>query len=256
MSRLCLVRSFAGLLFAVVACGATSARAETTTLPVFADTTISAAAPDHNLGGHGQILAGTDGSGRLRRGLLSFDVAGELPAGAIVHSATLYLTATSANPAAGEFHLHRVLADWGQGTGSGSAGSPAAPGDATWNNRRHGTAAWGVAGGLSGVDYVASPSATTLVSAAGEYAFPGLASDVQQMLDGPGGNFGWMLVSGREGTPQTARQFIAGEFGGETIPRLEIEYSAIPEPAATTLLLAATVAAIPAICSRRRRCGR
>lgn len=245
------VVSLSFALFVLAALTASAGRAESTTLPAFADTTISAAAPDNNLGGHTQILAGTDGSGRSRRGLLRFDVAGELPAGAIVHSATLYLGATTANSAAGDFHLHRMLVDWGQGTGASASGTPAAIGDATWNSRLHGTAAWSAAGGLAGVDYVASPSATTFVGAAGDYAFVGLASDVQQMLDDPGGNFGWMLVSGREGTPQTARQFIAGEFGGETIPRLEIEYSVVPEPASLTLAASAAIAAIAGL--RRRK---
>jgi hypothetical protein len=211
--------------------------ADTIVLPVFSDTTLNQAAPGNNMGAHPQILSGTDGSGQLRRGLLSFDTASEFPAGAIVHSATLYLTATAANPAAGDFRLHRVLADWGEGTGNGATGAAALTGDATWNSRHHGTSLWSVPGGLAGADYLATSSSTTNVSAAGEYAFAGLADDVQWMVDNPANNFGWMLISGREGTAQTARQFIAGEGGGATIPRLEVEYSLVPEPGALFLAI-------------------
>jgi hypothetical protein len=224
-------------------------RADTVVIPVFGDTTLSEAAPGNNMGGNTQILAGTDGLGRSRRGLLAFDVASDLPAGAIIQSAALYLTVTSANPAAGDFSLHRVLAAWGEGAGNGSAGAAAMPGEATWHSRLHGAALWNAPGGLVGVDYVATSSSTTHVSAAGEYAFTELAADVQWMVDNPANNFGWMLISEREGIAQTARQFIASETGNASVPRLEIEYSVIPEPAALLVAISGVVLA----CGRKLR---
>jgi hypothetical protein len=215
----------------------TNVRAETAMLPVQSDTTLSESNPGNNLGGNPQILAGTDGSGRLRRGLLTFDLASTIPAEANIHSATLYLTATSANPAAGDFHLHRMLAEWGEGTGGSSSGAPAILGDATWNSPLHGTSLWAAPGGLAGTDYFATSSSTKNVSTAGEYAFTGLAADLQFMLDNPALNFGWMLISGREGTAQTARQFVASEAGSAAVARLEIEYSMVPEPAGISLAI-------------------
>lgn len=226
--------------------------ADVASLSVTADTTLNEASPDNNLGGNGQILVGTDGAGRLRRGLLQFDVAGEIPAGSVIHSATLYITVSAANMNDGAFDLHRMFVGWGDGTGSGNMGSSAEPGEATWNSRFHGATPWGEPGGLAGTDYAVGLSSSQFVSAAGEYDFAGLAADVQAMLDDPTSNFGWMLVSALEGTAHTARQFESSETVNDAPqPRLEIEYSAVPEPAA--LSLAAVGGLLAGAATLRRR---
>ncbi len=239
-------------LAAVVCVWPSAAVADVEILSPSADTTLNEASPNNNHGEHPQILVGTDGPGRLRRGLLQFNIAGEIPAGSVIQSATLYITANGANANSGGFDLHRMLIGWGEGTGSGAMGSPATPGAATWNNRFHGTTPWGAAGGLAGTDYIAAASSSQLVSAPAEYAFAGLASDVQAMLDDSASNFGWMLLSSLEGTTQTARQFEASDTFSNSPPRLEIEYAAIPEPG-TLSLLAVGGLLIGTAAVRRRR---
>jgi hypothetical protein len=182
--------------------------------------------------------------------LLWFEnIQNELPPGATVLAATLYLTATAANPTPGEFQLHRLLAAWGEGIGSGTSGNPATLGDATWNSRLHDVSPWTAPGGVAGNDLITASSSAVLVGGSGEYAFTGLASDVQFMLDDIGMNYGWMLRRDIEDAPQTARQFLAFEFGLDSAPRLEIEY--VPEPEAPILVI--TGVALIWRCSRHRR---
>ena len=175
------------------------AGADTLLAPVAADTFITSGAPDNNAGATGWIDAGTDGVGGVRRGLLRFDLSG-LPSGAVVTSAVARLTLTRV-PGAGAvdslFSLYRLTAAWGEGAGVGASGGPALAGDATWNARQSGAAAWTVAGAMS--DAEASASASTTVGSAGGtvYAWsgPGLVSDAQAWVSGAAPNQGWLLVS-------------------------------------------------------------
>ena len=51
----------------------------------------------------------------IRRALIRFDVAGALPEGAVIESATLRLHVSRATFGARELTLHRVSEDWGEG---------------------------------------------------------------------------------------------------------------------------------------------
>ena len=61
------------------------------------------------------FFAGVSGQPRIQRGLLQFDVAGEIPAGATVIGAslTLYMS-REANSISVNINLHRVQAEWGE----------------------------------------------------------------------------------------------------------------------------------------------
>lgn len=167
------------------------------------DSTLSNGSGEH-------IISGDNGSAFPRRGLVAFDIAAFVPAGATVDSVelTLTLSHTSVGAGARSISLHRLLADWGEGSsdaeGNEGGGAPAQAGDATWTFRFFDTDSWSVAGG----DFVPAASAARVVNEIGVYAWrsDGMRDDVQAWLDAPSSNFGWMLV-GEEGIPQTAKRF-------------------------------------------------
>ena len=156
---------------------------------------------------------GTNSGFVLRRALVMFDVAGNVPAGATVRGVQLALTMTKANSGDKLVRLHRVLAGWGEGAslagGEGGGGGPAASGDATWRHRFFNTDLWSTLGG----DFVATPSAEALVGDVGTYTWEstqGLVDDVQAWLDQPASNAGWILV-GEESGGVSSKRFATRE---------------------------------------------
>ena len=92
-----------------------------------------------------------------------------------------------------------------------------------------------------------------LIAGAGAYQFLSLAADVQTMLDNPGANYGWMLISRGQGTTNSTRQFESRETTAGHPPTLSIEYTPIPEPASALIaLMAAFLAAVAKIRRRGR----
>ena len=177
------------------------------------------------------IWVGRNSSGNIRRGVLAFDVSGNIPAGASIQSATLTLNlsraGTTPKPTQG-ITVHRLLANWGEGasnSGSGGGGAQAEAGDATWIHTFFGTSTWSNSGG----DFISSPSATTLVGGEGFHSWTSeqMARDVQSWLDAPAGNFGWLL-RGIE-SARSARRFDSRENGALYLrPVLLVEYSLPP----------------------------
>ena len=169
----------------------------------------------------------------IRRGLLAFDVAGNLPAGARIESVELRLFLTDTRVGSHPCGLHRVLADWGEGTsdaggGGGGVGAPSTPDDATWLHRFWPDDLWTTAGG----DFAPAASATLLVGTDAENVWLStaeLVADVQGWLDTPTHNFGWILV-GNEATGGTAKRFSSREAVAPSArPVLTIEYR-MPTP--------------------------
>ncbi len=103
--------------------------------------------------GAGQhMFAGTKGAGRLVRVLVAFDVAGKVPAGSTLTGVKLRLNMSGANSySAQTMGLHRVLADWGEGStvasGGGGGGGPASSGGATWLHTFFSDKLWSRLGG-------------------------------------------------------------------------------------------------------------
>ncbi len=184
------------------------------------------------------IFVGRTGQGGVRRGVLSFDVAAGVPAGATINSATLTLHLSQAsNSSSTAMSLNRLLADWGEGTSVslGGGGGPSTPGDATWLHRFYSTDLWTSPGG----DFAAAPSATTSVSVVGTYnwASAALAADVQQWLDNPSSSFGW-IIRGDEVTNNSAKRFDSRENVTASFrPILTIDFTPAPEPATLGLLI-------------------
>ena len=209
------------------------ARADLVNLTSAADASLVESAPDNNTGSNSFVAAGASASTGPRRGLFLFDVAGAIPAGSIINSATLTLTVPEGNIAnPSTFDLFRVLGDWTEGDKVGSAGSPADTGEVTWNSRHHGVTLWNSPGG----DFIGTASASAFVSGLGTYTWSSaaLAADVQWWLDNSATNFGWILISQSEGTPQTARRFGSRE-DPLNAPVLSIDFTIIPEPSALCL---------------------
>lgn len=209
---------------------------ETVRLNPVADTTLFQTDPNNSLGGVNSLAVGTTAAGRLSRALIKFDLAGKIPPNATITSVTLIITALKAPTSGGRgsvIQLNRVLQDWGEGNQAGGPrGAPAKLNDATWNARFHPGVGWSKPGAAAPADFLATASAATSISGLGEYQFSSttqLVSDVQSWLTKTAGNFGWILLSQSEGTPETARRIGAREH--ETAaPVLVVDYS-LPKPA-------------------------
>lgn len=208
---------------------APSARAATVTLEPLRDTTIYSESGTVGNGAGDYVFAGATNNLYKRRALLVFDVAAVLPAGATIDAVTLslHLSRTTAGPVT--VAVHRVLAEWGEGTSNANLqegqGAAATAGDATWTNRLHPTDAWTTAGG----DYVGTASATTsvgLTQTTYTWSSAGLASDVQGWLDGTLPAYGWIVVGG-EAMGGTSKRFDSRENPDDTRrPKLTIDYTA------------------------------
>lgn len=147
----------------------------------------------------------------LRRALIQFDVAGNVPAGAVIHSARLRIEVDRIPPGqpASDATIHKLTADWGEGTSMAAApegpGTAATAGDATWIHTFSPGSNWGTVGG----DFVALASSTENLGGTGSYTFGSTSqtvADVQDWLDNPGSNFGW-IVRGDEVNSRSAKRF-------------------------------------------------
>lgn len=209
-------------------CGATTSNASLNPLK---DNTLYQEVPG-NSNGAGQLMyVGQNGVGQNDRGLLTFDIAGAIPSGATITAVNLTMTADHPSAANGaqSFTLHRLLEDWGEGasdngvvpgSGGGGFGAPAVAPDATWDDAMLGTAWAGGAGG----NFNPASSASQTVDLNGPYIWSSatLVSDVQDMLDNPGTNFGWAVL-GNETTASTTKRF--GTRESAIPPVLDITYS-------------------------------
>jgi hypothetical protein len=185
------------------------------------------------------LFSGRTQTGLLRRAVMMFDIASNIPAGSVITNATLTLEATLVTAGTVNFSLHVLTADWGEagstgGGAGGGQGGPADFGDATWLHTFFDTDFWIVPGG----DYNPTVSASTPVSSVGSYNWNStqLTADVQDWLDNPSNNYGWILI-GDETTNQTAKRFASRENTTALMPSLSITYS-IPCTAPDVPLLA------------------
>ncbi|MEQ1827501.1 MAG: DNRLRE domain-containing protein [Pirellula sp.] len=184
----------------------------------------------------------TTNSGLIRRGLLQFDTS-SIPIGATINSVSVRLTMDKADQAGQVIvGLNRMTRQWGEGTslasGQEGGGAAATNGDATWLHSSFPGTLWTTAGG----DFVATASATQTLSAEGNYTWNStvnLVADVQQWVNNPTANFGWMLRGEEIGT--TAMRFVSrtGPGGVAVRPQLTVDFTAVPEPGSVLLLASA-----------------
>lgn len=152
------------------------------------------------------------GNGGIRRGLIEFDVSGNVISGATITAAALTLECTT-DAASGteDFDLHRVTTGWVEGTTSAGAaglGGPAAGNDVTWDEASSGVTNWSANGG----DFDATVSSDVNVSGTGSYTWPTsstMVSDVQGWLDTPANNHGWILRANEASSQRSVKWFAA-----------------------------------------------
>ena len=224
----------AALSFAI----ATSAAANIISITPSKDNTLYEYDPaegDHSNGAGLHFFAGENAMGELRRGVLAFDIAGLIPPGSTITAVSLTMNMSMTPAGAETVELHKLLADWGEGTshapqGEGD-GAPATPNDATWRHRFFDTIFWITEGG----DFSATVSATQSVDTTGPYTWSStqMVADVQSWVEDATSNFGW-LVLGNETTAATAKRFDTRESASP--PMLTIQYTpgprVIPTPRA------------------------
>lgn len=183
----------------------------------------------------GYLYAGRTGDNfgpYVRRALVAFDVAAQVPAGAVIQSAQLKLKLNRAGPSStgSSMALHRLTETWGEGTSvnpvDGGYGAPATTGDATWLRRFYNTSSWTTAGG----SFDATPSASAVLAGVALVTWgpaAQLQTDVQSWLDTPAGNAGW-IIRGDEVTNETASRFDSRQKG-TVPPALQLAYGTAPQ---------------------------
>jgi spore coat protein A len=201
----------AGAIFAVAVFAfilADDAYGDSVTLQAGKDNTMYSDDWDMSNGAGDYFIAGRTKISALRRGLVAFDLVGQIPAGATINTVTLTLYKSRGKGGAKNIWLHRALRDWDEGTSHASGeegqGDPATSGDATWSHNLYPSFLWSSLGG----DFDPGASAVTAVGGNGFYDWTSapLAADVQFWLDNPDSNFGWILI-GEEDSDLTARRF-------------------------------------------------
>jgi hypothetical protein len=194
----------------------------------------------------GDFASGVVSDGRIRRGLLQFDLSA-IPTTAQIDDVTLRLhlfQVSGGDLSARAFSVHRLTSSWGEGAsvppggmgGGGGTGGAAQTGDATWNHRFYDTVSWTTAGG----DFLAGASDSTTVGLAldfYEWSGAGLITDVQAWVNGSASTFGWLVHS--DETAVGGRRFDSLQSSTANFrPLLTVVYT-VPEPGSAVLAIMA-----------------
>lgn len=213
------------LVLGVLGVTALARGAEQAVLQPVADAAMYSENANNGDGGGQFFFAGKNSSGNLRRSVLRFDIAGSIPAGSDITAVSLQLTAANTQGTGNPATLHPLTESWNEGTtdatGAEGSGTAAAVGDTTWTSRNYNTVAWTTAGGA----FNGSISDSIAITGAGSYTWPtstSLVSTVQDWLDTPANNFGWILIGDETTAGATAKQF--SSRSGTTPPVLTVTY--------------------------------
>lgn len=225
-------RFLVSLLCSGLATGAV--QADTLVVEPVADSTIyevgmGDAETSNSRGAH--LFAGRIIGGLRRRALLRFDLSA-IPPGSVVNSAQLSLSLNRTPPGtlpAVNFSLQPMTASWGEGSSDagepGGSGVLATAGDPTWTQRAFPSTPWTTPGG----DFFATASAVASANGQGRYQWgsgAAMVGTVQDWVDSPANNFGWMLFADETAGDQTARRFASREAtDANTRPQLSIDYT-------------------------------
>jgi hypothetical protein len=171
---------------------------------------------------------GLNGGYKIRRGMLQWDIAGSIPAGSRILAAELDMySAQSSAFLPINTDVHRILQNWSEGNrvapGAGGAGGSATSGESTWIHRNYPSQTWNNPGG----DFDPTPSYTFSLPGVGFLVTPpfaGLVADVQDWLDNPSSNYGWLLKTPELVAPNARR--IHSREASNFQPKLNITYLA------------------------------
>lgn len=166
-------------------------------------------------------------SDSIRRGLIAFDIVDQIPAGSTITEVKLILNLERTPSEEESIELHRVLADWGEGSSSTKKGrgAPATEGDATWIHTFYDQDLWSESGG----DFDPEASATQIVGDLGTYVWdsesnPEMVQDIQDWLDASATNFGWLLL-GDETDSGTVKVFTSRQHDDDSQqPQLKVSF--------------------------------
>ncbi|HMJ85378.1 MAG TPA: DNRLRE domain-containing protein [Vicinamibacterales bacterium] len=210
----------------------------TVTIAASKDNTLYQTADGSASNGAGpHLFAGATGNGELRRALIAFNVTSQIPPGSQVTRVVLTLHVSASISGAQPMALHRVTADWGEGAsvaqpspyvgGGDGRGTASKAGDATWIHAIYPDKRWTNAGG----DFDATADAT-VTTGSSDYRWESAAMipRVQQWLDEPRTNFGWIVI-GNESTGTTTKKFDSRHVLLPTVPALTVEFDVTTPPA-------------------------
>lgn len=172
------------------------------------------------------LFSGRTNRGELRRALVAFDVVSQIPPGSQITSVALKLEVSQTVSGPQSMELHRVSADWGEGSSNAGGsqdgdGAPSRAGDATWIHTFFPDRRWSRPGG----DFEAAADDAALDSGAVTWgSSPAMIARVQGWLDQPPTNFGWIIV-GNEADARTAKRFDSRESVSSVFrPSLTVEF--------------------------------
>jgi len=193
----------------------------------------------------GAIYVGrtNQGTGQsIRRGLIYFDIATNVPANAVIDSVRLSMYQIG-SVKDGSINLHKVLTNWTEGTSffDGGRGATATTGDVTWLSSSYSGTSWTTAGG--DFDATVSGNKKSLVEiesgrSMSTFTTSGMATDVQYWLANSSSNYGW-LIQGDETVAGNAEAFRSkdGSDRSYNSPLLKVYYSTSPATGTSTLAL-------------------
>ena len=217
---------------AMIGLGATLTVAETIELRPAKDNTLYEDAAGRFSNGAGRhLFAGMTAGNSIRRGLVAFDVAAALPTGATVESVELTLHVSKSISGMTNVELRKLLADWGEGDSDApleeGAGIAAAVDDVTWTHAFFDGTPWERPGGV----FAETAGSIQAIGGVGFYTWEStaqLVSDVQDWLDEPAANFGWVVL-GNEESSRTTKRFDTREHANADVwPLLRIEFATPP----------------------------
>lgn len=205
---------------------------------IFGDATqIRSDQPAMNFGSDVPQIIGTTASPAILRGLQSYSLS-SIPAGSTITSVSLRMTVRSTDGSSDTltgvmFNLHQLTASFTEGNGAGAGVNS---GDASWNVRGPGGAAWTTAGGDFSPTVLSSFGANAGNAAGTSYTFAtgtDFVAAVQSALDSNTPLYLMIKLGNEDTTVRKAFFFESDDGNAAGRPQLIVEY--VPEPGPVVL---------------------
>lgn len=202
----------------------------------------------YNSGIHVEFRVGVyTALGSSMRGLLKFDIS-SIPVGVTITSAVISLYSIAVAAVSRSISAHKGLTQWYEGNKNFATLAAGVDGS-TWALRNNnGSVAWGAAGGQSGMDYAATPTATTAVSAINTWYTWDVTADVQSWYAGTTTNYGHFFI-GDEANAYSRCYFCSSDYTVNTTlrPKLTVTYTSAAALTAADFTLSAVTFDAPTL---------